>query len=193
MNDIQQHSFRKILWIALIVNLTLCIIEIIASMTAYSVSLLGDALDFGGDSINYAISLMVMNMSNIWRSRAAMIKALCMLGFGIFILIKAYFSHINHSYPQPLTMGGIAVLALLANVSVAAILYKFRYGNANMQSVWLCSRNDVISNIAIFFAAIIVFYTKNNWADLLVAFVMASLAITSATKIIRLARKELSA
>ncbi len=190
-DDIKSNAFRKVLWWALIINLSLCIIEINASIRIHSISLLADAIDFGGDSLNYAISLVVLNISSVWSSRSAIIKALCMFSFGVFVLVKAYWEFIGNTQPQPFVMGGIAILALCANFSVAMMLYKFKNGNSNMQSVWLCSRNDIVANIAIIFAAIITFYTKNNWADLIVALIMASLAITSSFTIIKLARKEL--
>jgi len=186
-------KFRRALWIALFINATMFVVEIIGGATAGSVSLWADALDFAGDAANYGISLAVLSMGLAWRSHAALVKGVTMAGFGIFVLAQTLWSVIQGIPPEPLTMGVIGLLALIANVSVALLLYAFRDGDANMQSVWLCSRNDAIGNIAVMLAAAGVFFTGSGLPDILVALIMAGLSLWWGLAGVRLARSEISA
>ena len=183
--------YRRILWVALAVNLAMFGIEIGAGLQSGSVSLLADAIDFFGDAANYGVSLAVLSMGLVWRARAALLKAASMLGFGVFVLARAFWVATQGGAPEALTMGAIGLLALIANVGVAALLYAYREGDANMRSVWLCSRNDAIGNVAVMLAALGVFGTGSAWPDLGVAAAMAALAITGAYSVFRQARKEL--
>lgn len=185
--------YRKILWVALAVNLAMFAIEIAAGFRSGSVSLLADAIDFFGDAANYGVSLAVLSLGLAWRSRAALLKATSMLAFGVFVLGRAGWVATQGGTPEALTMGAIGLLALLANVLVAALLYAYREGDANMRSVWLCSRNDAIGNLAVMLAALGVFGTGSAWPDLAVAAVMGSLAIWGGWSVMQQARRELSA
>lgn len=185
--------FRKALWIALLINLAMFAVEIVGGLRSGSVSLLADAVDFAGDAANYGISLAVLSMGLAWRSRAAMLKGLSMAAFGVFVIGKTLWSTLHGIPPEPLTMGVIAVLALIANGGVAWLLYAFREGDANMRSVWLCSRNDAIGNVAVLLAAAGVFGTGSAWPDLVVALIMAGLALSSGMTVIRLAKIEIAA
>ena len=153
-NQLITPRYRKILWIALIINLAMFVVEIVSGWNANSVSLLADAIDFFGDAMNYGISLAVLSMSLMWRARAALFKGFTMGAFGIFVLASAVWSYMNGQVPEPYTMGAIGLLALIANVSVAVMLYAYREGDANMRSGWLCSRNDAIGNVAVLIAAL---------------------------------------
>lgn len=184
--------FRKALWVALVLNAAMFIVELGAGLHSGSVSLLADAIDFAGDAANYGISLAVLSMGMLWRSRAALIKGFTMAGYGVFVIGKTLFSLVNGVVPEPLTMGGVAVLALLVNGGVAAMLYAYRDGDANMRSVWICSRNDAIGNVAVMLAAVGVLGTSSNWPDLAVAAVMALLALSGGISVIRQARGELN-
>ena len=184
--------FRRALWIALGINAAMFVVEVVAGLDAGSASLLADAADFLGDAGNYALSLAVLSMGLLWRARAALVKGLTMAGFGVFVLGKAGWNAWLGAPPEALTMGVIAFVALLANVAVALLLYAFRTGDANMRSVWLCSRNDAIGNGAVMLAAAGVFGTGHAWPDLLVAAVMGTLGLTSALTVIRHARAELA-
>lgn len=184
--------YRRALWIALIVNAAMFGVEIIGGLQAHSVSLLADAIDFAGDAFNYGIALLVLGLAPVWRSRAALLKGVSMGAFGLFVLGRALWSATQGIAVEPLTMGTIALLALAANVGVALLLYAFRDGDANMRSVWLCSRNDAIGNVAVALAAVGVFGTGSAWPDLLVALVMGALGLSAAVSIIRQAREELS-
>lgn len=183
--------YRQILWIALVVNFTMFLVEIGAGVQAGSLSLLADAVDFAGDALNYAVSLAVLASALAWRARAAVFKAATMIGFGLYVLGSAVWSVWNGELPQAVTMGAVALLALAANVAVAWMLYAFREGDANMRSVWLCSRNDAIGNVAVLLAALGVFGTGSAWPDLVVASLMATLALHGGWTVLRQARNEL--
>ena len=183
--------YRKILWIALVVNAIMFLVEIGAAFRAGSLSLLADAVDFAGDALNYAVSLAVLASALAWRARAAILKAVSMMGFGLYVLAAAMWSVWHGGVPQAMTMGAVALLALLANIAVAWMLYAFREGDANMRSVWLCSRNDAIGNVAVFMAALGVFGTGSAWPDLAVASLMALLALHGGWTVLRQAHGEL--
>jgi Co/Zn/Cd efflux system component len=183
--------YRRVLWIALVVNALMFAVELWAGFGTGSVSLLADAIDFFGDAANYGVSLAVLTMALAWRARAAWVKGLCMLLFGLFVVGKALWAARVGTPPEAFTMGAVSLLALVANVGVAALLYAWREGDANMRSVWLCSRNDAIGNVAVFLAALGVQATASAWPDLLVALAMGALAITSAWAVLRQASAEL--
>ncbi len=187
------HSprYRRVLWAALVINVCMFAVELAGGLSAGSVSLLADAVDFFGDAANYGISLLVLGMALTWRARAALLKGLSMGVFGIFVLGRAAWSASAGIVPEPTTMGAIGALALVANVAVAAMLYAWREGDANMRSVWLCSRNDAIGNLAVMAAALGVFGTGSAWPDLAVAAVMGVLALSAARSVVRQARAEL--
>lgn len=184
--------FRRALWIALVVNAAMFGVEVFGGLRAGSVSLLADAVDFAGDAANYALSLAVLSMGMLWRSRAALVKGLSMGAYGVFVLGKTAWAALAGVPPEPFTMGAIAMLALVANVSVALLLYAHRDGDANMRSVWLCSRNDAIVNVAIGVAALGVFGSGSAWPDLVVAVAIAGLALSAAVSVVRQARGELA-
>ncbi len=183
--------YRRILWVALVVNAAMFAVELFAGFQAGSLSLLADAIDFAGDALNYGVSLAVLASALAWRARAALLKAVSMMGFGVYILGQAVWSLWHGEVPAALTMGAVALLALAANVGVATLLYAFREGDANMRSVWLCSRNDAIGNLAVMMAALGVFGTGSAWPDLLVAALMAGLALHGGWSVLGQAREEL--
>lgn len=185
-------GFRRALWVALWVNLAMFLVEGIASLTSGSVSLMADAIDFFGDSANYILSLTVLSMGMLWRGRAAMVKGITMTVFGLVVWARALWVVQAGITPEPLTMGAVGMLALAANVSVAVMLFRFREGDSDMRSVWLCSRNDAISNIAVMVAALGVFGTGSAWPDLVVAAIMGTLAVTAGVSVIRHARSDIA-
>jgi Co/Zn/Cd efflux system component len=183
--------WRRVLWIALAINAVMFAVEIVASVRADSRALQADAIDFLGDAGNYAMSLAVAPMALAWRARAAVLKSATMLVFGVGVLAVTLWSLLEGTTPRPETMGVVGFGALLANVAVAAMLFRFRAGDANMRSVWICSRNDVIGNIAVMAAALGVLGTGRAWPDLLVAALMAGLAVSGSVTVLRQARIEL--
>lgn len=182
---------RRLLWFALWVNAAMCALELASGWQAGSVALLADAIDFFGDSASYALSLAVLGQALQRRARVAAFKGLCMLVFGGVVLARATWAWRYGAPPQALTMGWVGSLALLANLGVAALLYAFRHGDANLRSVWLCSRNDALGNLAVLAAALGVFGSGRAWPDLLVAAGMAALALAGGWAVLRQARAEL--
>lgn len=183
--------FRRALWIALVLNAAMFVVELGASWASGSVALLADSIDFFGDAGNYAISLAVLGMGGVARARAALFKAACMGGFGVFVLGRALWNVKTGTVPEPFTMGAVGLAALAVNAGVAWMLYRFRGGDANMRSVWICSRNDALGNLAVMLAALGVFGTGAAWPDLVVAAVMGLLALSGAWAVLRQARGEL--
>lgn len=182
---------RRVLWIALVVNVVMFVVEVAGSVRSGSVSLLADSVDFAGDAANYGISLAVLSMGLRWRSRAAMVKGMSMAAYGLFVVGSTVWMGFVGRTPEPVMMGSIAALALFANVAVAVLLYAFRDGDANLRSVWLCSRNDAIGNLAVLLAAAGVSGTGSGWPDLIVALMMGGLALSSGMAVVRQARQEL--
>lgn len=185
-------GLRRALWIAVLVNAAMFGVEVAAGLRSGSVSLLADAIDFFADAVNYGLTLAVLSLHLVWRARAAIVKAATMLGFGAAVIGKALWSIGLGSAPEALTMGLVGALALASNFGVAALLYRYRNGDANLRGVWLCTRNDAIGNVAVMLAALGVFGTGTAWPDLLVALVMASLAISAGWAVMRQARRELA-
>jgi Co/Zn/Cd efflux system component len=185
--------YRRILWVALVVNGAMFGVELFNGWSAGSVSLLADAVDFFGDAANYGVSLFVLGLAPIWRSRSALVKGLTMGGYGLFVLGAALWNLVSGTVPSHTTMGVIGFLALLANLLVAVLLFSYRNGDSNMRSVWLCTRNDAIGNLAVMLAALGVFGTGAGWPDLVVAGIMGVLGISAAQTVIGQARSELKA
>lgn len=183
--------WRRVLWIALGLNLAMFAVEIVAGVMAHSRSLLADALDFLGDAANYAISLGVAGLALQWRARTALLKGLTILVFGFGVLASALWGLVHGASPDPFAMGIVGFIALLINVSVALMLYRYRTGDANMRSVWICSRNDAINNVLVIAAGLVVLWSGSGLPDLLVAFVMAALGISGGWQIVRQSAFEL--
>lgn len=185
--------YRRTLWIALLVNVTMFCIELAGGWRAGSVSLLADAVDFFGDAANYGLSLFALALAPAWRSRSALIKGWSMGGYGLFVIATAAWNIAQGITPHAGTMGLIGLLALAANLAVAVLLFAYRNGDANMRSVWLCSRNDAIGNVAVMLAALGVSGTGSGWPDIAVAAVMGMLGLSAALTVIKQARGELKA
>ena len=185
--------YRKVLWAALLINFVMFGVELASSVAAGSAALLADSVDFLGDAANYGVSLFVLGMAAIWRARAAYAKGVVMGVFGVLVLARALWSGMSGQVPHADTMGVVSIAAFAANGVVAAMLYAFRNGDANMRSVWLCTRNDMIGNLAVMLAALGVFGTQAGWPDIVVASIMALLGLSAARAIIRQARGEMRA
>jgi Co/Zn/Cd efflux system component len=184
-------AYRRVLWIVLAINAGMFLVEIVAGLAAGSASLQADALDFLADAANYGISLFVVGLALRYRAIAALTKGLSMGAFGLSVIGTVIWHAIVGTVPEAITMGAVGVAALLANAATFGLLWAFRTGDANMRSVWLCSRNDVIANLAVLLAALGVFGTGTGWPDVIVAAVMASLALHGAWVVIRYSLAEL--
>ncbi len=186
-------TYRRILWVALAVNLAMFFVEIGAGLAAQSVALLADSLDFLGDAVNYGLSVFVLGMALRWRARAALLKAASMGAFGLWVAGTTIQHALAGTVPAAPVMGVVGVLAFAANFGVALLLYRWREGDSNMRSVWICTRNDAIGNVAVMVAALGVFGSGTGWPDYLVAAIMSALALWGAAQVIRGALQELSA
>lgn len=190
-DQLRDKAYRRILWIVLIINFVMFLIEVIAGLAAGSVSLQADALDFLADSANYAISLFVVGMALRRRAQAAMVKGITMALFGLWVIGNTLWHVFYGDVPDAITMGAVGVAALISNAVVFALLWAYRHGDSNMRSVWVCSRNDVIGNFAVLLAALGVFGTGTAWPDIIVAAIMAVLAVQGAIVIVRQAYGEI--
>jgi Co/Zn/Cd efflux system component len=187
----EDRAWRRVLWIALAINAGMFAVEIVAGVAAHSASLKADALDFLGDAANYAISLGVAGLALRWRARAALLKGASLFLLALWVLGSTIWMALAGTLPQAETMGVIGVLALLANLTCAVMLWRHRDGDANRRSVWICSRNDAIGNIAVVAAALGVFGTGTAWPDIIVAVILAGLGMSGGLQIVRQAMREL--
>src|SRR5215475_12645043 len=192
-NDPQRGNpaYRRILWIVLAINAVMFAVEIGAGLAAGSASLQADALDFLGDAGDYAISLFVVGMELRYRAMAALAKAATMGAFGLWVLAITGWHAIHGTLPHAFTMGAVGLTALIANAGSFALLWAYRRGDSNMLSAWICTRNDVLGNLAVLLAALGVFGTGTGWPDLVVASIMAALALQGAGIVLRQALVEL--
>lgn len=184
-------NFKRVLWIALVLNFAMFIVEIVYGVLSHSLSLRADAIDFLGDGVNYFATLFVLNSHIATKAKVSIAKALFMLGFGLWVLIEAFMRFNSAELPDSFTMSWVGFLALFVNALVAFLLFKFRDGDSNMQSVWLCSRNDAVGNLAVILASAGVYWWGTQWPDLIVATFMALLALSASAQVIKAARNEL--
>jgi Co/Zn/Cd efflux system component len=184
-------GYRRVLWAVLVINAAMFAVEIGAGVAAGSAALQADALDFLGDSANYAISLFVVGMALRYRATAALLKGASMGLFGLWVIGTAAWHAVNGTLPGALTMGVIGFAGLVANTASFALLWAYRAGDANMRSAWICTRNDMLGNLAVLAAALGVFGTGAGWPDVIVATIMASLALQGSVSVLRQSLGEL--
>jgi len=185
--------YRRILWIVLAINAGMFLVEIVAGLAAGSAALQADALDFLADAANYGVSLVVLGLGLRWRARAALVKGVSMGFFGLWVVGNLVYQAVNGTVPSWGTMGVVGAVALLANAICLWLLFAWREGDANMRSVFVCSRNDVVANLAVLAAALGVFGTGTGWPDIIVAAIMSALALQGAVIVVRQALSELRA
>jgi Co/Zn/Cd efflux system component len=184
-------AYRRVLWAVLAINAAMFVVEIAAGVAAGSASLQADALDFLGDSANYAISLFVVGMALRYRAMAAFAKGASMAVFGLWVIGTVVWHLAHGTLPSAFAMGAIGLAALAANAASFGLLWAYRGGDANMRSAWICTRNDVLGNLAVLAAAAGVFGTGTGWPDIVVAAIMAGLALQGASIVIRQSLGEL--
>jgi cation diffusion facilitator family transporter len=187
---VDHRGYRRVLWFVLALNAVMFAVELLAGLTAGSVALQADALDFLGDAANYGISLLVLGHGLGRRALAGLVKGVTMGLFGLWVLGNAAYHALAGTMPEAEVMGAVGLLAFAVNVAVAVLLFRHRHGDSDRRSVWLCSRNDAIGNIAVVLAASGVLATGTNWPDLAVALLMAGLALSAAVQVIRQALGE---
>lgn len=186
-------AYRRVLWAVIAINAVMFVVEMSAGVSARSQALQADALDFLGDTATYGISLAVIGMSLRVRARAAMVKGISLSLMGLWVLGSTLYRVTVLGTPDAPVMGVVGALALGANLLSVLLLMRWKDGDANVRSVWLCSRNDAIGNVAVMLAASGVWATSTGWPDLIVAGIMAGLFLWSSVQIIGRARHELSA
>ncbi len=183
--------YRAILWIVIGINAGMFLVETGAGIVADSMALRADALDFLGDTLTYGLTLLAIGHSLRWRAAAALFKGLTLLAMGLWVFGATAWQLLTLGLPDESIMGSVGLLAFTANALSVLLLLRYRDGDANVRSVWLCSRNDAIGNLAVILAAGAVYVTRSAWPDLAVAFAMALLFLHSAFLILRQARAEL--
>jgi len=184
-------GYKHILWVVIAINVVMFTVETGASIVAQSMALRADALDFLGDSLTYSITLLAIGHSLRWRASAALFKGATLAVMGLWVFSSTLYRSFVLGLPNEIVMGSVAMMAFMANLTSALLLLKYRNGDSNVRSVWLCSRNDAIGNLAVLLAAGVVFTTQSPWPDLFVAFAMALLFLHSAWLILRQAIGEL--
>jgi Co/Zn/Cd efflux system component len=190
-NKKRDAAYRRVLWAVLVINAAMFTVEVVAGLAAGSASLQADSLDFLGDAGNYAISLLVIGMALRYRAGAALIKGATMATFGVWVIATVVWHSLHGTLPSAFAMGTVGVAALAANAASFGLLWAYRHGDSNMRSAWICTRNDVLGNLAVLLAAAGVFGTGTGWPDVIVAAIMAALAIQGALLVVRQAVGEL--
>lgn len=184
------QRYKRVLWAVIAINGAMFAIEIIAGHVARSMALQADALDFLGDTLTYGLSLAVIGASIKVRSTAAIAKAISLLLMGLWVFGSTAYQVLVLGVPTAGVMGAVGFLALAANVLSVILLVRYKDGDANVRSVWLCSRNDAIGNVAVIAAAAAVWLSRSAWPDLLVAAIMGGLFLSSASQILRQSIRE---
>ena len=188
--DGMSNEYKRRLWIVIALNATMFVVEMTAGHYAKSQALQADALDFLGDALTYGISLAVIGASIRARTNAALAKGISLFLMGAWVFGSTVYRVFYVGVPEAEIMGIIGALALATNLASVLLLVSYKDGDANVRSVWLCSRNDAIGNVAVMIAALGVWGTATGWPDLIVAAIMASLFLSSSYQIIRQALEE---
>ena len=188
--DGMSAGYKRALWAVIAINAVMFVVEMAAGSLAGSQALQADALDFLADSVTYALSLAVIGMPLIRRATVALCKGVSLVAMGLWVFGSTLWQVLILGLPSAEVMGVVGFLALAANLASVAILLRYKDGDANVRSVWLCSRNDAIGNVAVIGAAGGVALTQTAWPDLIVAGLMAGLFLSSARLILVQAWRE---
>jgi Co/Zn/Cd efflux system component len=184
-------DYKRRLWAVIAINGVMFLVEMFGGALAGSRALQADALDFLGDTLTYGVSLLVIGAAVPVRAWAAFAKGVSLTLMGVGVFAWTAYHVLVLGVPRAELMGGIGALALAANLASVLLLMKYKDGDANVRSVWLCSRNDAIGNVAVMVAALGVWGLDNKWPDLAVAAIMAALFLYSSTRILQQATREL--
>lgn len=183
--DAMRASHGRVLKIVLTVNVIMFAVETVAGLAAHSTSLLADAADMLGDALVYGFSLYVLTRDEVWQARAALLKGLFMLAFGLGVAAEAFHKALHPVLPNGEAIGLVGLLALAANIWCFLLLYRHRADNLNMSSVWLCSRNDLFANGGVILAGLAVIYSQSRWPDIIVGGIIAALFLKSAMSVMQ--------
>ena len=182
--------YKRVLWTVIAINAAMFLTEMIAGQVAGSQALKADALDFLADTVTYGLSMAVIGASLRTRATAALLKGLSLSLMAAWVLGSTIYHALILGLPRAEVMGGVGGLALAANLASVLLLLRYKDGDANVRSVWLCSRNDAIGNVVVMAAAVGVWVTASAWPDLAVAALMAGVFLTSSGQILRQAWTE---
>ncbi|MFP1682132.1 cation transporter [Alloalcanivorax sp. C16-1] len=183
-------AYRRALIAVLLINLSMFFVEALIGLTSGSRALRADALDFLGDAATYGLTLWALGQSMTWRWRAARIKGWSLLLLGVLVLVDSLRALVSGATPSGGLISTVGLVALAANGLSLLLLLRYRQGDANIRSAWLCTRNDVIANLSVILAGALVILTGNHWPDVLVALAIAGLFTHSALAILRQAGQE---
>lgn len=189
--ELLRERQRETLWLVLILNASMFVVEFVSGLLAGSVALLADSLDMLGDALVYGFSIYVVSQASIWKVRAAVAKAVVMGLFGMFVFGQVVYKLIWPQLPVFETMGAVGALALAANAVCFALLWRHRAEDINMRSVWICSRNDLIANALVIIAALSVWLVVSPWPDIVVGTLICALFFFSAYLVLQEARAEM--
>ena len=189
--ELLRERQRATLWIVLILNAAMFVVEFVSGLLAGSVALLADSLDMLGDALVYGFSIYVVSQSSIWKARAAMAKAVIMGLFGMFVFGQVVYKLVWPQTPAFEAMGAVGALALAANAVCFALLWRHRAADINMRSVWICSRNDLIANALVMLAALVVWLVASPWPDIVVGTMICVVFFRSAYLVCQEARAEM--
>ena len=188
--DGMDPRYKKILWTVIGLNGGMFLVELAGGALAGSQALQADSLDFAADAATYGLSLWAIGKPLATRATAALIKGASLLGIGAWVLGATLWQLLVLGLPNAPMMSGIALMALVANLTSVMLLARYQQGDANVRSVWLCSRNDAIGNVTVIIAAGLVWLLATPWPDLVVALGMAGLFFQSANRILQQAWAE---
>lgn len=191
MTDVPARQ-RRVLQIVLCINAAMFLVEFGAGLLAGSTALLADSVDMLGDALVYGFSLYVVSRGSVWQARASLLKGTVMALFGLGVLLEAILKIVRGTVPSAELMGGVGLIALVANVVCLILLWRRRADDINMRSAWVCSRNDVTANVGVLIAAAAVALTGSAWPDIAVGLLIAAMFVTSAVSIVGEARRALN-
>ncbi len=176
---------RQLLWVVLTLNATMFVVEFIAGWLAHSTSLLADSLDMLADAVVYGISLYAVGRAISLKAKAALTNGWLQLTLSLVVLVDVGRRLLGDFTPEPMMMSLVSLMALAVNITCFAMLYRFRSGDINLKASWICSRNDMMANVGVMIAALLVSSTGQAWPDLLVGTLIAAIVMRSAIQIIR--------
>lgn len=181
----QSQSLKKIFWIVLLINLGMFLVEAVSAFSSHSNALLADSLDMLGDAFVYGLSLLVLSRSHVTKAKASLAKGIIMTLLGFFVLGQVVYKIIHPIVPVAETITFISLIALVANLVCLFLLTRYKKTDLNTRSAWTCSRNDVVANVGVMIAGLLVGYFNSMWPDLIVGFAIASIVLYSSIDVIR--------
>ena len=184
---------RRILTIALVLNAIMFVIGLVAGIAAESTGLIADSLDMLADASAYTIALVAIGRSGLFKTRAAKLSGSILLLLGAGVLVDVVRRGLTGANPESTIMLSVAALSLLVNATVLYLLSRYRAGEVHLRATWIFTRVDVIANIAVIGAAIVVRLTGRDWVDLLIGAAIGTYVIKEALEILGHARRSVDA